>query len=92
MVLFENVHVFNSRSETTSAFLLSPLRNRLLLLGTLVAQLVHIGAMYTPWISDVLRIEPVSFEHWTELLGMALVILLSMELHKLVRKRLVSQR
>jgi len=50
------------------------------------------GARYTPWISDVLRIEPVSLEHWTELLGMALVILLSMELNKLVRKRLASHR
>ena len=33
MVLFENVHVFNCRSETLSIFRHSPLRNRILLFG-----------------------------------------------------------
>jgi len=83
MVLFENVHVFNSRSETLSIFRHSPLRNRLLLFGTLIAQSIHIGAMYTPWISDVLGIQPVSMEHWFELLGLALTVTVVMEIHKL---------
>ena len=82
IVLFENVHVFNSRSETLSIFRHNLLRNKILLAGTLVAQLVHIGAMYTPWLSDVLHIQPVSFEHWLELLGMAFTVLVAMELHK----------
>jgi magnesium-transporting ATPase (P-type) len=89
MVLFENIHVFNSRSETISAFRHNPLRNPLLLFGTLIAQLVHIGAMYTPWISDVLQIQPVSLQMWFELLLMALSVLVAMELHKAVRKRFV---
>ena len=63
MVLFENVHVFNCRSESRSIFYHNPIRNRILLFGTLIAQGIHIGAMYTPWISDVLRIQPVSPEH-----------------------------
>ena len=82
MVLFENVQAFNSRSETLSVFRHSPLRNKLLLIGTLTAQAVHIAAMYTPGISDVLGIQPVSFEHWTELLGLALLLLVAMEMHK----------
>jgi len=82
MVLFENVQVFNSRSETLSAFRHNPMRNPLLLFGTLVAQIVHIGAMYTPWISDVLQIQPVSPEHWAELLLIALSLLVVMELQK----------
>lgn len=88
MVLFENVHVFNCRSETRSAFRHSLMRNRILVIGTIVAQLVHIGAMYTPWISDVLHIQPVPFTHWATLLAMALSILAVMELHKAVRNRL----
>jgi magnesium-transporting ATPase (P-type) len=87
MVLFENVHVFNSRSETRSTFRHSPLRNPLLLFGAAAAQLVHIGAMYAPWISDVLHIQPVSPQYWLELLGMALTVLLAMEIHKTVRRR-----
>jgi len=83
MVLFENVHVFNCRSETLSVFRHNPMRNRILLFGTLTAQLIHIGAMYTPWISGVLRIQPVSIEHWLELLGLALTVTIVMEIHKL---------
>jgi hypothetical protein len=45
--------------------------------------------MYTPWISDVLQIQPVSLEMWFELLLMALSVLVVMELHKAVRKRFV---
>lgn len=86
MVLFENVHVFNCRSEVRSVFRHNPLGNPILLIGTAIAQLIHIGAMYTPWISDVLHIQPVTPEHWLELLGIALIVLVVMELHKLIRK------
>jgi len=89
MVLFENVHVFNCRSEARSVFRHNPLRNPVLLIGTAVAQLVHIGAMYTPWISDVLRIQPVSPRHWLELLAFALTVLVAIELHKVVRRWLL---
>jgi magnesium-transporting ATPase (P-type) len=87
MVLFENVHVFNSRSERRSIFQHSPLRNPFLLVGTLAAQSVHIGAMYTPMLRDMLHIQPVSFEHWLTLLGLALVVLAVMEIHKALRQR-----
>jgi len=86
MVLFENIHVFNCRSETRSVFRHNPLLNPILLVGTVAAQLIHIGAMYTPWISDVLHIQPVSPQHWLELLGFALTVLVVMELHKAVRR------
>ena len=85
MVLFENVHVFNSRSETLSALRHNPLRNRLLLFGTLVAQAIHIGAMYTPGLNGVLNIEPVNLTQWLELLTVAFSVFVVMELHKLYR-------
>lgn len=88
MVLFENIHVFNCRSETRSALTHNPLRNPILLFGTLAAQLIHIGAMYTPWISEVLGIQPVSPTHWLQLLLVALSILLAMELQKLYHRHL----
>jgi len=88
MVLFENIHVFNSRSETRSVFRHSPLRNPLLLFGTAAAQLVHIGAMYTPGLRNVLGVQPVSLAHWLELLVLALSVLVVMELHKWIRSRL----
>lgn len=84
MVLFENVHVINCRSEVKSFLNQNPLRNRFLFFGTLTAQLLHIGAMYTPGLRDVLHIQPVTLEHWTGLLGMALLILVIVEMHKLI--------
>ncbi|MCG6889279.1 MAG: HAD-IC family P-type ATPase [Gammaproteobacteria bacterium] len=92
MVLFENVHVFNCRSEVRSVFRHNPLRNPILLFGTAIAQLVHVGAMYTPWISDVLHIQPVTPQLWLELLGLALSVLIVMELHKVVRRWILSSR
>ncbi|NPV61748.1 MAG: HAD-IC family P-type ATPase [Methanotrichaceae archaeon] len=86
MVLFENVQVFNSRSELRSAFNHDPLRNRLLFFGTLAAQAVHIAAMYTPGLSDVLQIQPVTLEQWVMLLLLALSILVVMEIHKAFRR------
>jgi len=85
MVLFENIHVFNSRSETRSVFGHSPLKNPILLAGTVVAQLVHIGAMHAPWISGVLAMQPVSLKDWFWLLGWAAILLVVMEIHKRVR-------
>lgn len=87
IVLFENIQVFNARSEYRSALLHNPMRNRLLLFGTLGAQLVHIAAMYLPGLSDILQISPVTLEQWTRNLGLALVILVFMELYKIFRRR-----
>jgi len=86
MVLFENIQVFNSRSELASVFRHSPLRNPLLLFGTVAAQMVHIAAMYTPWLRDVLQIQPVSLEHWLQLVGLAVLILVAMEVYKALLK------
>lgn len=82
MVLFENVHVFNCRSESRSIFKHSPLRNRLLLFGTVLAQLVHIAAMYIPWLQQVLKVQPIALDHWLQLLGVALLLVVVMEIQK----------
>lgn len=88
MVLFENLQVFNSRSELRSAFRHSPLRNPLLLFGTIAAQMVHITAMYTPWLQDVLEIRAVSLIQWLQLLALAVLILAAMEVYKALRGHL----
>jgi len=87
MVLFENVHVFNSRSETRSIFQTRFFSNPLLIIGTIVAQLIHIGSMYTPGLKDILQVSPVSFNDWLSLLALALTLLLASEGYKLIAKR-----
>lgn len=84
MVLFENIHVFNCRSEKRSVFRHNLLRNKILLVGTIMAQLIHIGAMYAPWFSTVLHIEPVTLKDWLQLLSLALTLLVVMEMQKVI--------
>jgi P-type Ca2+ transporter type 2C len=82
MVLFENIHVGNNRSETKSAFAFSPLRSPVLLTGVLAAFLVHLASLYVPFLQAVLQTEPVSLETWGTLISLALTVLVAMEIHK----------
>lgn len=87
MVLFENVHVLNSRSETASIFRMSLFGNRLLLLAIGCAQAIHIAAMYTPGLREILQVEPVTLLQWAQLLLIALLLIVVDELHKLWHAR-----
>jgi len=82
MVLFENVHVLNSRSETVSVFRQGLFSNRFLIFAILGAQAIHIAAMYTPGLSTILQVEPVTLLQWAQLLMIALVLIVVDELHK----------
>lgn len=82
MVLFENVHVFNSRSELRSAFAHDLRRNLPLVGGTVFAQLIHIAAMHLPATQSVLGIHPVSLATWGTLLALAMTLLVAVEAHK----------
>jgi magnesium-transporting ATPase (P-type) len=83
MVLFEIVNIGNARSETQSMLRLSPLRSPILLAGTVVAFLVHLGAMYAPPAQVVLETAPVEFDRWVLLGAIALTVAVAIEAHKL---------
>jgi len=92
MVLLENIHVFNCRSERVSAFKVPFKRNPLLICGVLVAQGVHILVMQWPFMQRVLGVEPVSLSRWLSLLVLAGMLLVVMEIFKLVRQHLEDAR
>ena len=87
MVLLQNAHVFNCRSERVSAFRVPLKRNLLLIGGVLVAQSVHMLAMQWPFMQRVLGVAPVSFDTWLSLLGLAGSLLVVMEAFKYLRRR-----
>ena len=87
MVLFENVHLANCRSETRSAFSLPLRRSPLLLAGTLTALFVHLLAMHWPVVQSLLDVAPVSGREWLVLMAVAATILPAIELHKAWRRR-----
>jgi magnesium-transporting ATPase (P-type) len=86
LVLFENVHVLNCRSETRSAFR-TPLRDNWPLVGAVIAaQDLHIGAAYVPGLREVLQVEPIGLGLWLALLPVAGSALLVMEADKALRR------
>jgi hypothetical protein len=82
MVLYENVQAGNSRSETQSLLRLDPRRNPLLLAGTVIALLVHVVAMYTPGLREVLHLAPVSSRQWLLTMLLTLSLFVTSEAHK----------
>jgi len=86
MVLFENTHVFNSRSETRSVFTQSLLKNKFILFSVIGAHILHIAAMYMPGLNSVLKISPISLQQWFAYLLTALSLLLASEIYKWLRR------
>jgi magnesium-transporting ATPase (P-type) len=87
MVLFENVHIGNCRSETESTFRLSPLRSPVLLIGTGVALAIHVLALYLPAMQGLLGTEPVGVRTWVALVALALTATVAIEAHKWIWAR-----
>ena len=91
MILFQNMHLFNCRSERSSAFKISLKRNLILVFGVLAAQGLHIIATFTPFMQKVLQVSPISFKEWLYLLALSSLILIVMEIFKIFRRRLEKQ-
>lgn len=87
LVLFEIVHIGNCRSESVSAFRLSPFRNPILLLGSAAALAIHLVAMNTVFGQSVLGTAPIPLHDGLKLFGVSLTVLLAIELHKLWIKK-----
>ncbi|PLY14937.1 MAG: ATPase [Sulfurimonas sp.] len=92
MVLFENVHTFNSRSENSSIFKINHARNMLLWISVISAQGIHMIAMYSPFMQSILSVEPVSLQMWATLLFIALTLTVVMELEKFFRVKLTASK
>lgn len=86
MVLFENVHVFNSRSETLQIWKIKLFENKFLVPMVLFAQLVHIASMRIPIMQEVLDVQPVGINTWIVLLLIATGLLVLMEFDKWVAR------
>jgi magnesium-transporting ATPase (P-type) len=87
MVLLQNFHVLNCRSERSSIFSIPFFGNPLAILSILVAQGIHIASMHIPFMQELLGIQPVQMEDWFKLLLTASLILVVMELFKWIYAR-----
>ena len=83
MVLFQNFHVFNCRSEYVSAFRVPLQRNVILVAGVVGALGLHLLSMHLPFMQTLLRIGPVTPIEFFYLALLAATVLMAMELFKL---------
>jgi Ca2+-transporting ATPase len=83
---FKSPLIYNCRSNRRSAFALSPFSNRFLFFGVGASLLLHIGAMYFEPTQRLIRLQPLALETWMRIVGVALSIVLAVELHKLLRR------
>jgi Ca2+-transporting ATPase len=86
MVLFQAVHLGNSRSEHLSAFAKSPFSNRFLFVVTTGALTIHATALHLPWTQYVLRVEPIELRTWVLAAAIGLSVIVVGEIHKFFRR------
>ncbi|HUX87246.1 MAG TPA: HAD-IC family P-type ATPase, partial [Chloroflexota bacterium] len=87
MVLFQNVHLFSSRSFTRSVFATNVLSNPFLILSAVSALALQTLAVYWPPLEELLRTVPLSLKTWLVILTVALTVLLVVEIDKAIRRR-----
>ena len=87
MVLFENVHVFNARTERNYLHKITYRGSIFLILWVIFTQLLHITCMYIPFMQNVLSTQPVTIETWLMLALIALGLVMVMEMDKWLLKQ-----
>lgn len=87
MVFMQNVHVFNCRSEKKSIFKTNPFKNLFVLVAVFGSIGLQLIIMHVPFLSHILKTEPICVKHMLLLFATALPILILMEMFKLVRKK-----
>ncbi|HNQ30059.1 MAG TPA: HAD-IC family P-type ATPase [Methanolinea sp.] len=87
MVLFENFHVFNCRSEWRSLFRVPLRNNAFLVIGVILMQGLHILSMNLPFMQDLLSLSPVTLDQWLLCLVIAASVVVVMEIFKYVSHR-----
>jgi len=88
MVLMQNIHVFNCRSESNSTFRVSLSRNYLLIGGVLAAQGIHLASLYIPFMQNLLGVSPITFTQWLLLFSLATIVLWVIETYKFVKRKI----
>ena len=82
MVILENVHVFNCRSETGSVFNRRFFNNPILFIGFFIAMACQIVAMYLPSLEHLLHVAPISLMQWGQIALLSLAVIGLSEIQK----------
>jgi len=87
MVWFENVHVFNCRSERRSAFAVPLRANPWVILSVVAALCLHLVAMHWPTSAALLDVAPIGPDQFLIAIPLALGLLIPIEIFKWFSRR-----
>ena len=82
MVLMENIHIFNCRSERISAFKISGQNNKFLIFSILITCLIQIIVVRSDILSNILRLKTIPLEFAGGLVVFSIPLIIIMEVYK----------
>jgi Ca2+-transporting ATPase len=85
LVLFNFFMSMSARSETLLIVQLNPLRNKFLLIASVVALVIHAGAMYIAPVASVLGVSPMNGMQWLTCFLLSITVLFFCEGDKIIR-------
>lgn len=86
MVLFQNFHIFNSRSLTRYFFQINPLSNRFLFISVVAALILHVVALYWAPLQRILQTEPLALSTWLGMVATASTVLIVVAVEQAIRR------
>jgi Ca2+-transporting ATPase len=80
-------NIFNVRSEKKTVFSKNLFSNPYLLIGLFVAVSLHLFAVYTPFMQDILKLSPLNLKEWFLILSLGSIIIIVEEIRKYFYRR-----
>ena len=87
MIIMQNIHAFNCRSEKKSTFKISLKNNPIFLLGVLGSLILGIAVINVNFLSKLLKTSGMPLDDMILLILFGTIIILVMELYKIIRHR-----
>ena len=92
LILFQNMQIFNARSENESILKQSFFKNPFLFISIGIVTLTHIIASYVPAFDLFLKIKPLGINELSLIVPMAFLIIFIMELEKMIRRHIANKK
>ncbi|PIR89119.1 MAG: hypothetical protein COU07_02725 [Candidatus Harrisonbacteria bacterium CG10_big_fil_rev_8_21_14_0_10_40_38] len=89
IVVAQWFNALNCRSETKSVFSMNPFSNKFLTMTMLGVITLHVFAVNNPFFNSVLKIKPLSWEQWVQIISVGSIVLFAEEIRKIfLRQRI----
>ncbi len=85
MIIIQNIHAFNCKSENKSLFKISLTNNKIFLFGVLGSLILGVAVIEIDFLSKILKTTHIPSIHLLGLIGLGMIILVIMEIYKLVK-------